>query len=353
MYPPSTKLSYARDSESATVLTDGLVMVTMSQNTPCRNLMKLADWLILAEGTERIVESNKCSKTFCSSAHSAYIQALKNGKNGKEEESRAYSECECHPPPPPRLGYEIHKAVDTYLPYKGTVFRWRQDETSYSTAVTTKNSVYMVKCVLNGVSYPKKHYTSYHAWRDILPDGYVSTSMPDTAYERTQRMLCMIKESKMTDVEAVNAIMCRFNIRSYALLKTSPLTQLEKFRTISEDICKRILAKTDYEINLSIYMFTAINNYNRYKAYVNTLTDAEKNTEEVVIYPNGTGRIFVCINGERTPLALYYTKDGGARLACRGRLANTFEELGVEFENKTPIIYVLHRKKFIKIEKGV
>ena len=146
MYVPSTKLSYARGSECATVLTDGLVMVTISQDISCRNIMKLADWLILAEGTERVLESKKCSKAFCASAHSAYIEALKSGKNHKDEESRGFSECDCHAPPPPQLGSEIHTVVDTYLPDKGTVFRWHQDETSYSTAVTTKNSVYI--CLL-------------------------------------------------------------------------------------------------------------------------------------------------------------------------------------------------------------
>jgi hypothetical protein len=314
--------------------------------------MKLADWLILADGKERS-HSNKCSKEFCASAHSAYIQALANGKNPEEQERKAFSDCDCHAPPPPQLGSPLETYIepDTYLPDKGTVFRWQGDD-SYSTAVVTKNSVYMVKCVLKGVSYPKKHYQSYHAWRDDLPAGHVSTSEPNSSHERTQRLLRRIKEDKMTDVDAVTSIMWRFKIYSYALLEKSPRAKLEMFRKISEELCKAVLAKEEPVSDLSNYMFSSIEKYKQYLGYVATLTDAEKDLESVVIYPNGTGRLFVSINGEHVPLALHYAKDKTS-LACRGRLADTFQELGADFENNAPVLYVLYRKKYIKIEKSM
>ena len=104
--------------------------------------------------------------------------------------------------------------------------------------------------------------------------------------------------------------------------------------------------------DLSNYMFNSIEKYKQYLSYVATLTDAEKELESVVIYPNGTGRLFVSINGEHVPLALHYTKDKTS-LACRGRLADTFQELGADFENSAPVLHVLYRKKYIKIEKSM
>jgi hypothetical protein len=47
-YAPGTKLSHSDSTERATVLTDGKVMVT--RGFAVTQIMKLADWFILADG---------------------------------------------------------------------------------------------------------------------------------------------------------------------------------------------------------------------------------------------------------------------------------------------------------------
>ena len=49
-YPPTSKLNHTDGQERATVLTEGKVMVTMTRGEPCRDIMSLDDWLILADG---------------------------------------------------------------------------------------------------------------------------------------------------------------------------------------------------------------------------------------------------------------------------------------------------------------
>jgi hypothetical protein len=52
VYTPGTKLSYANGTECCTVLTDGNALITRVWGDEWWEQMKLADWLILADGDE-------------------------------------------------------------------------------------------------------------------------------------------------------------------------------------------------------------------------------------------------------------------------------------------------------------
>lgn len=54
-YAPGTKLSYSNGRQCATVLTEGDAMVTVADGVEWREKMRLADWLILADG-QRVEE---------------------------------------------------------------------------------------------------------------------------------------------------------------------------------------------------------------------------------------------------------------------------------------------------------
>ena len=75
-YIPGTKLCYAEWSQRCTVLTDGNVMVTKGLSSG--NVLKLADWLILADGNE-----------MTESAYLSEKEALAKVKLAAEEEMRA------------------------------------------------------------------------------------------------------------------------------------------------------------------------------------------------------------------------------------------------------------------------
>jgi len=119
-YASATKLSYANGSEVCVVLTEGNVMVTKCMNAECRVQMKLADWLILAEGKEVIdfvpkeeeVEvvydddadstgSRICSDEICGYAYRLYWKGMKEGRTHEDmvnEHTEAFHNCEdCNP----------------------------------------------------------------------------------------------------------------------------------------------------------------------------------------------------------------------------------------------------------------
>ena len=118
-YAPDTKLSYANGSEACVVLTEGNVMVTKSMNSECQIQMKLADWLVLAEGKELkdfvpkeegleasdedndSTGSQMCSDEHCVKAFGIYWKGIYEGRTHDEmvyEHTETVKKCEdCNP----------------------------------------------------------------------------------------------------------------------------------------------------------------------------------------------------------------------------------------------------------------
>jgi len=120
-YPPGTKLSYNDGKECCTVLTQGNVLITMIWGEWEWRQMSLADWLILADGKEKVYTD---SETIC--------------------------------PQPKRL--------------VGTKLTWTYDDYKI-VAIITKKGVIQVKYAWpEGVSYDKVFFDSEQSWRESLPN---------------------------------------------------------------------------------------------------------------------------------------------------------------------------------------
>jgi len=172
-YAPGTKLSYGNDAltnsvlDTATVLTDGAVMVTMLDGSHWREIMKLADWLVLGEGKVTVVYSPPTS---------APVPSVPSVPST----------------PAAPVAPVIVEAVD--YPYTNIVdrtkFKWVLDQENYCVAVQTRKGVLQVKSINQcacrdiscGETYDKILFKSHYEWIKSLPNegagGKVTITAP-------------------------------------------------------------------------------------------------------------------------------------------------------------------------------
>jgi len=178
-YAPGTKLSYNNGTECCTVLTDGNSMVTKVWGDPWWEQMRLADWLILAEGQEQ----------------EDFIPIPPNNTQAQEEFDDL-------PPLVPmnevqvndfwtELGRRSAELEAQRNPYPkrpiGTKFKWILDDETYRVAIVTKQGVCQVKAVTEGGGdcyyigkkryLTKRTFDSEASWLASLPrsgEVYVS-----------------------------------------------------------------------------------------------------------------------------------------------------------------------------------
>jgi hypothetical protein len=152
-YAPSTRLSYNNGRDTATVLTDGMVMTTMADGVPWRQYMKLIDWLFLsAPEVIPIVEATP--------------------EKAVRQDIPSYTKA-----------------------HERTKFKWVLDKNNYRVAVQTKKGVLQVKSVIDGggevhtncncvpcweyynnapwrrLPLIKKNFNNYSDWVNSLPEG--------------------------------------------------------------------------------------------------------------------------------------------------------------------------------------
>lgn len=187
-YTPATKLSYNNASECATVLTSGMVMVT--EGLARGQMMKLEDWLILANGQEQ----------------EEYIP-LQSEPEAVEPKTHAFA--------------------------IGTKIKWFLSPETYRVAVQTANGILQVKSVTDGRGevnhlgplaqhghYPllKTPFESYSAWLKSLPvavAGAGAEKLIITAYDsRTVAQKRAVLPMGLTDADKVLALQRNFKIRS-------------------------------------------------------------------------------------------------------------------------------------------
>jgi hypothetical protein len=155
-YTPGTKLSFDNGRECCTVLTEGNALVTRVYGSTHWEQMWLADWLIIAEGTEREDFIPVPKETF-------------------DEED--YSDM------PPLIPFNFTLKTKEDYPNRpiGTKFKWILNEYTYRVAIMTKQGVHQVKAITEGNGecyyddfkryYVKRTFDSEESWRKSLPDG--------------------------------------------------------------------------------------------------------------------------------------------------------------------------------------
>lgn len=178
-YIPGTKLSYNNGTECCTVLTNGNSLVTKVWGNDHWEQMWLADWLILAEGTEQ----------------EDYIPLA---TNTVQQDTEEFDDL---PPLIPLNDLQVNhiwaelgrrsaefeaRRKPTYPKRSiGTKLKWvsSEDDETYRVAVVTKDGICQVKAITEGGGdcyydnttgkryLTKRTFDSEASWREALPQG--------------------------------------------------------------------------------------------------------------------------------------------------------------------------------------
>jgi len=177
-YSPATKLSHSNATNKATVLTNGNVMVTLGLGVG--QMMTLEDWRILADGATIV-------------------------------EERAALPVASQPPAAP-----------------GTKFRWTLDENNYCVAIMTAKGLLQVKSMWDGeADFKKTLFADEKAWRaseSLNDSGTIEISLDDKSAEKRRA-----DEAYQTlgDVEKVEALVKRYQVKSFVQQASSPQNSLD------------------------------------------------------------------------------------------------------------------------------
>jgi hypothetical protein len=203
-YAPSTKLSYNRAEECATVLTGGMVMITKGLGRG--TMIKLEDWLILAEGDQQ----------------EEYIPLPKVAEPLPKEEPKAE----------PKAAEPLPKAAESFLEV-GTKMTWTLGPETYRIAVQTAKGILQVKSVTDGGGeidrfgplaqyghYPllKTPFASYTDWlKSLPPGGKMTITTPKTALQKRA-----VVPVGLTDIQKLEALQRNFKVRAQIYESPSP-----------------------------------------------------------------------------------------------------------------------------------
>lgn len=174
-YTPGTKLSYASGTECCTVLTNGNSLVTKVWGHDHWEQMRLADWLILADGWE---QEDYIPLAVNQEAEDDYSDLPPLVSIGKEDVDDFWAELS-------RRSLELEAQRKPAYPKRsiGTKLKWVLDDETYRVAVVTKDGICQVKAItegggdcyyddMTGKRYlTKRTFDSEASWREALPQG--------------------------------------------------------------------------------------------------------------------------------------------------------------------------------------
>jgi hypothetical protein len=300
-YTPATKLSYNDTEECATVLTSGMVMITKGLGRG--TMMKLEDWLILADGREQ----------------QEYIPL------SKTEE----------PPPNPVEGTKP-PVTDPFHLDVSTKMKWVLSPETYRVAVQTANGILQVKSVTDGGGeidrfgplaqygrYPllKKHFPTYTDWLRSLPLGGKTTiTLPMTAIQKRSAI-----PSHLSDVEKVAMAERNFKMRSQIYESPSrnamtPMLKENLTRLTREYLESRCVANPELVRRLR-YSQKA---YAQHMKAMEGMTEAERNEVRYFYLQRGCGKLWVRCNDNSFRVASHK----GMIVRDDGKAFKTFAEMG-------------------------
>lgn len=317
MYLPATKLS--NGTLSATVLTEGKVMVT--QGLGMGQMMKLEDWLIIAEG---VLPLNEKPPADTLPVDTPVESPDKNQKPAA----------------------------------KGSKFTWHLNLNNYRVAIVTAKGLLQVKTVIDGIaSTTKKMFADEAAWRASLPtdaDAITKLMSPDTRSSVQRRLedplVCQVSQSSNAD--KLSEYMRRFNIRTNVWEGPSPnskvknaLDEIEVCRAELNKITIKdeMLGKIRHSLNLRLYKLLRV--YTHMKSYASTTENPDKKPLKLETY--GKSFLRTVINGVEYEVGVKSDRLTNSQIAVREasnpckpvHLFNTFKEMG------NPKFHILYRRR--------
>jgi len=337
-YSPATKLSYSNGQQRATVLTEGNVMVTMADGAAWRQMMRLEDWLILADG-------QKIQEEFIPLPKEGAVRSAVGG--------------EFIPLPKAEAAGRHAAAAQVYD--VGTKLKWKKDDNTFRVAIVTGKGVLQVKSMTpDSLEYTRKMFPTAEAWIATLPgqEGNISVTRPDITTS-VQKRLEEPLPATLSDVAKVGALMKRFKVLSGVYQEAS---FLEKYEGTAQhaDHCIKTLDKmpADYEKKFPDFRERYTRNLKALQADLERqeqkmagMTYAEKSYKPLQFYHRGSSALFATIRGVKTPIYAFggnhkarYEYDSIVTLDGKEWLS--FDEMGVDKKpNGQPMLSVRYRRK--------
>jgi len=357
MYEPGTRLSYNNGSECATVLTNGMVMITLANDAPWREKMSLDDWLILADGEERVVSLSRaetarieedmrrnaleqeereyariCDAEWCAIGYKAFKAAEKKGSTSDEcwrEDYKAREFCPIHSTYPQRS--------------LGTKLRWTSEDGHGSrTVIVKKGGFLQVKwtypSVVRGqdiVDCQKRMFSSEAEWRDSLPAGSVVVQV-----NTPPKWSCINPE--MSDPEKLHHIEKTFKIRNTIVRYASHSERLAVIQSSCEDRQKYLDSVGQMGVDLPLQIMKE--DEAEQLALMEGMTPDEKTHVRYSMHNSGFSRAYLQINGSLEEIAYHSTDEGEFIMTANGNHYSHFEDMNPDLDREgRPILRVKYR----------
>jgi len=316
-YTPGTKLSHTDATSRATVLTGDNVMVTAGLGYG--QMMKLADWIILADGA-RIQE-----------------EFIPLPKEGAPNDGDAHSASDITPTPPP--------------PAIGTKFRWTLNADTYRVAIMTAKGFLQVKSVTDGACdrhpatcdpWPRRPlkktlFADEAAWRASLPTGG-SVVITPPAKPVAEQKVAMVAQAP-NDVEKLKAIIKTYKIRTSTLVEPSPQ---ERLKYAEEKIAKLRADLAAISLELDLQWPHVRNKLTRqlkrtvelYYSMKIACNGPNSHVRSVKMQHSGTGFVVGVIGGELKYLTVHEDQIAASSWLHYGnvRLYKNFAEIGSDLK---------------------
>jgi hypothetical protein len=357
-YTPGTKLSHTEATRRATVLTGDNVMVTAGLGYG--QMMKLADWIILADGA-RIQEefipvpNEGDAQSACDITPVPPTEALSSAEREAQlNRWRWRRGLRSLPPSAP-----LPTASVPPPPEIGTKFRWTLNSDTYRVAIMTAKCFLQVKSVTDGAwdrhpatcecsccrelapwaSRPLKNtlFADEAAWRASLPTGG-SVVVTPPAKPMAEQKLAVVAQAP-NDVEKLKAIIKTYKIRTTTLVGPSPQEQLKNFaelivklRTELADITvQQEIQSPDVRQKLTRQLKNAVKGYYSAKIACN---GPNSHVKPVNMSHRGTGFVVGVIGGQLKYLTVHEDQIAASSWLHYGnvRLYKNFAEIGSDLK---------------------
>ena len=361
-YAPSTKLSHSDAKARATVLTGDNVMVTAGLGYG--QMMKLADWIILADGAKIQEEYLPLPPTEVISPAEATARA--NLAHAGAMWAAAYAA-------------PMISAVQQNPAVIGAKFRWTLNPETYRVAIMTAKGLLQVKSVTDGggevhpttcrectpcrelaMTPPapwarrplkKTMFADEAAWRASLPaGGTVELSLPGKIAEQQKADAVY---TGLSDLEKVKALVQRYKIRTQVYECSSQAEMMHRYYNNIQYLRQELAAITLQEDmnnprarrRLDTSLKRSMSVYQRVKAYCDQ--DPVKAAQKPLYVGRASAsKIRAMIGGEFKILTVFKDKIAAANELHRWgpvKLYSNFAEMG------NPKLSVIYRRRTIDV----
>lgn len=251
-------------------------------------------------------------------------------------------------PPPAPVTYSI-----------GTKLRWQLDDENFRVAFVTKGGILQMKINENGnyawTADPriKKMFENLAAWQATLPAGgnITATERDGRTSVQKKSAACFAGRS---DAQLISGLLENWDIKGHAYTLSSPVEIIAGYRQQVINRRAELAALTledDLEDPSERRRFTkSLERYVKWlhseKMKVERMGEEEARLRTNHVHSYGTSKLRAFKDGQRYDIGVY--RETG-QIVCAGRMANTFEELGIEMVDGRPRLEVLYRRKTINL----